>query len=64
MPFVRRAELADRERLAGFDEWGRATEASIDAGECFVAGHDADVLDGELFRIGRRPLGALDFNEH
>ncbi len=42
--FVRRAEPTDLDQLAGFDEWRQATEEPIRAGECFVAGHDADVL--------------------
>ena len=44
MLFVRRAEPEDLEQLGGFDEWHQATEESIRAGECFVVGHDTDVL--------------------
>ena len=44
MSFVRRAVPGDREQLASFDEWDRATDEAIAAGECFVAGHDRDVL--------------------
>ena len=58
MPFVRRAEAADRDPLGGFDEWGQATDESIRAGEVFVAGHDTDVLAyGVLNRsFFRRPF--------
>ena len=49
MPFVRTAEPADRGQLASFDEWGQATDESIGAGMCFVAGHDTDVLAYGIF---------------
>ncbi len=49
MPFVRPTELGDLKQLAAFDEWRQATEESIGAGECFVAGHEADVLAYGIF---------------
>ena len=49
MTFVRQAELTDLKQLGGFDEWRQATEASIGAGECFVAGHDTDVVAYGIF---------------
>ncbi len=49
MPFVRPGKLEDLPQLSSFDEWNQATEASIRDGECFVAGHDSEVLAYGIF---------------
>ncbi len=58
MPFVRLAQPGDLGQLAGFDEWKQATAQTVDAGECFVAGHDTDVLAYAIFnrRFFGRPF--------
>lgn len=63
MPFVRQAEPADFEQLASFDEWNQATEESIRAGECFVAGHNTTILAYGIFNRAfcRRPFVATIF---
>ena len=68
MPFVRTAKPGDLDQLAGFDEWKQATSQTVDAGECFVAGHDTDVLAYAIFnrRFFGRPFVATVFvhSEH
>ncbi len=49
MVFVRQAILEDLKQLSSFDEWKQATEASIRAGECFVAGHDTEIQAYGIF---------------
>ncbi len=63
MPFVRKAQPNDLDPVAGFDEWKQATRQTVDAGECFVAGHDTDVLAYAIFnrRFFGRPFVATVF---
>ncbi len=63
MPFVRVAQPGDLDQLTGFDQWKQATRQTIDAGECFVAGHDTDVLAYAIFnrRFFGRPFVATVF---
>ena len=63
MSFVRKAQPRDLVQLAGFDEWKQATGQTVDAGECFVAGHDTDVLAYAIFnrRFFGRPFVATVF---
>ena len=63
MSFVRKAQLGDLVQLAGFDEWKQATAQTVDAGECFVAGHEAEVLAYAIFnrRFFGRPFVATVF---
>ncbi len=63
MPFVRKAQLGDLGQLAEFDEWRQATKEAVRAGECFVAGHDTDVLAYAIFnrRFFGRPFVATVF---
>ncbi len=49
MVFVRQAILEDLDPLSSFDEWKQATEASIRAGECLVAGHDTEIQAYGIF---------------
>jgi len=61
MSFVRKAQLGDLVQLAGFDEWKQATAQTVDAGECFVAGHEQNLaMQGTLCKLGFRLSGVVD----